>query len=241
MTRQDGSRRDDQLDILDRATTVSFASQAMRVPVSVVEPAKHEEKISVFWRVFGGTILSIAALVAIQAYQAQASNIHELRSDQNRLREMASDFVKKDEFATRTTSMWNRLQELQNLSATVTVAGNRLTAIEAKAEHLEKDRKDIQTSIVQLTGLRDKIGQLEEHKKIAEQDHKDVLALQAAVQHLRDKDLIMERKLLDAEAERKELTRELQALRERLAKLEGQQQTPPPAIGKAGWRSEYRN
>ena len=37
---------------------------------------KAEEKISVFWRVFGGTILSITALAVISAYQSLANGIH---------------------------------------------------------------------------------------------------------------------------------------------------------------------
>jgi hypothetical protein len=38
-------------------------------------PKKEEEHLSVFWRVFGGTILSICALVAITLYNNMSSNI----------------------------------------------------------------------------------------------------------------------------------------------------------------------
>jgi chromosome segregation ATPase len=236
MSRRVGTRQDENVDVYVRPTTISFAGEAMRAQMPLAEPHKPEEKISLFWRVFGGTILSITALVTIQAYQAQANNIHELRSDQNRLRELASDFLKKDEFASRTNTLWNRVQDLQNLNASVTVMGTRLTAIESQAAQAEKDRKDTQATIMQLNGLRDKVAQIDDHKKVTDQDHKEVLSILAAMQSLRDKDTLLEKKLHDAESERKDLLREIQALRERLAKLEGQQQTPPTTIGKAAWR-----
>ncbi len=241
VTHRQGERQNDQLDVYGRSTTISFAAETMRAQQLVAEPNKPEEKISVFWRVFGGTILSITALVAIQAYQAQASNIHDIRADQNRLREVASDFVKKDELTSRTSTLWNRVQELQNLNANVTVVGTKLATIEAQANNADRERRDMQTAIMQLTGLREKMGQVDENKKLAEQDHKEVVSILAAMQGLRDKDAHLEKKLLDAETERKELLREIQSLRERLAKIEGQQQTPPVTIGKAALRGDNRN
>ncbi len=58
----------------------------------------NEEKLSLFWRVFGGTILSIGALVVISAYQALSSGIHELRTDLARANEARAELVKKDEY-----------------------------------------------------------------------------------------------------------------------------------------------
>ena len=48
------------------------------------EPKKDEEHISVFWRVFGGTILSIVALVSITLFNNMASSITELRTELSR-------------------------------------------------------------------------------------------------------------------------------------------------------------
>ena len=236
MTRRNGMRQNEDLARYIPPTTISYAAETMRVATPALEAHRPEEKISIFWRIFGGTILSITALVAIQAYQALANNIHELRSDQNRLREVAADFVKKDEFASRNTSLWNRLQDLQNLNTNVTVVSSRLAALETQTLQADKERKDTQTAIVQLSSLREKVAQVDDNKKVAEQDHKEILSILAAMQSLRDKDALLEKKLHDAEGERKDLLREVQALRERLAKLEGQQQTPPTAFGKAVWR-----
>ena len=65
---------------------------------------KGEERIGVFWRVFGGTLLSIAALVCITVYQQFTSVLNELRSDVNHLNESRGDLVKKEEFNSRLTS-----------------------------------------------------------------------------------------------------------------------------------------
>lgn len=241
VTPRNGARQDSELELINRPTTINYTAEALRPPQYVAEPHKSEEKISVFWRVFGGTILSITALVSIQAYQALASNIHEVRADQNRLRELSGDFVKKDELASRTTSIWNRVQELQNLNAAVTVTGTRLATIEAQVNNADRERREIQATLVQMSGLREKTSQFDEARKLAEQDHKDLVSMLAAMQGLRDKDAAMEKKLQDAETERKDLLREIQTLRERLAKIEGQQQTPPTTTTKAMWRADGRN
>jgi chromosome segregation ATPase len=228
MTRRNCTRPTEDLELYDHPATIGYTAETLRVPTMAAasEPHRPEEKISLFWRVFGGTILSIAALVAIQAYQALAGNIHELRSDQNRLREFTADFVKKDEFATRTSSLWNRVQDLQNVNASVTVLGNKLSVMESQAAQAEKERKDTAVSLAQLPGLREKVGQIDENKKSADQDHREILSILAAMQSLRDKDALLEKKLRDGETERKDLMREIQILRERLAKIEGQNQSP---------------
>lgn len=157
---------------------------------------KTEEKISVFWRVFGGTILSITALSVISAYQCLANNIQELRGDVGRLREGSGDYIKKDEFNTRTTTMWTGIREAQTVAPGLTVLTNRTTAVEGQLAAAERERKEMQTTLVRLTALR-------------------------------DHDAALEKQVRDAEAERREVLKELQRVRERLAKLEGQQEVKP--------------
>lgn len=76
------------------------------------EPKKDEEHISLFWRVFGGTILSVVALVAITLYNNMATNISELRGEVSREREARADLLKKDEFNTRNTAMYERIRAI---------------------------------------------------------------------------------------------------------------------------------
>src|SRR5262249_47485429 len=125
-------------------------------------PAKSgEEKISLFWRVFGGTILSIAALVLLTIYQSLAGNIHDLRTEIGQLkegkaelakatdlgalrgeigqiREAKGDYVKKDEFANSKTLIWNRFQEVQ---ATLAGLSNSATGLKENLTHLDGEIK----------------------------------------------------------------------------------------------------
>jgi hypothetical protein len=148
-----------------------LAAETLRTgdtPIKRNDGEKTEEKISIFWRVFGGTILSITALSVISAYNSLAAGIHEVRLDVGDLRKASGDYVKKDEFNNRTTTIWNCIRDAEAVAPTVTVLNNKAAALENQ--------------------------------------------------------------LVAADHERKELCRELLLLRERLAKLEGQQEVKPAAM-----------
>jgi hypothetical protein len=190
------SRPEPQSSFTDSERHLILAAETLRasdapVPLKSHRDDKPEERISLFWRLFGGTILSICALVVINAYQSLNNNIHEVRSDLGRVRDTSIDFVRKDEFNSRQTTMWNSIRDLQALQSSVSVLGNKSTTLEQQAA-------------------------------TAERDHKELLAVVATLTTLRDKDAILEKLIKEAENERREVTRELQLLRERLAKLEGQ-------------------
>jgi chromosome segregation ATPase len=186
-----------------------------------------EERISVFWRVFGGTILSISALIILSAYQSLANNIHEVRSDVGRLREATGDYIKKDEYNNRFTTLWTSIRELQSVNASVTVLTSKLAALEQQAAAADRERRDTQSALAVVSAVKDRLGSLEEGRRVGEQDHKDLLAMGVALGALKDRDAALEKHQKDAEAERRELTRELQLLRERVAKLEGLQEAKP--------------
>lgn len=122
------------------------------------KPEKGEEKISIFWRVFGGTILSISALVALNAYQSLANNIHDVRSDVGRLRENSGDFIKKDEFNNRTNSLWTGLRDAQAVSASVSVLSNKQTSLETQLAAAEQERRELNRELLQ---LRERLAKLE--------------------------------------------------------------------------------
>ncbi|MFL5328924.1 MAG: hypothetical protein ACJ8C4_08400 [Gemmataceae bacterium] len=222
MPRRNSDRHSDELGYVTRDPSLLLSTEILR-NTATVGPHKPEEKISVFWRVFGGTLLSISALVVIQAYQSLASNIHDLRTELARMHEFQADFVKKDDFNSRTTSLWNRVQDLQSLNAAISVTGNKMAAVEQQLTVAERDRKEIQAAVAALAPFKDR---LDEQKKAADSDHKEVITLGAALNAVREKDLLLEKQLRESEGERKDFIRELQALRERLAKLEGTKAVP---------------
>ena len=90
-------------------------------------PAKPgDEKVSLFWRIFGGTILSIVALVIITAYQSVTNSITDLRTSISHLNEAKAEFVKKDEYSGSRTRTWDRMSEIQKEAASATANGIRL-------------------------------------------------------------------------------------------------------------------
>lgn len=120
--------------------------------------AKGEERISLFWRVFGGTLLSIVALVVVTVYQQFSNSLFELRNDMIHLNEARADLVTKEDFNSRMTSVWNGLKDLQTAGATVSGLRERATLLEQNLKDAESERKEMAH---QMERLRDRIAVLE--------------------------------------------------------------------------------
>jgi DNA-binding transcriptional MerR regulator len=151
-------------DGYDSPATLEMETLRQAAPAAAAPP-KAEERLPIFWRIFGSTVLSIAALVAITLYQQVNSSLNEIRNDLSRLSESQSDAVKKDEFNSRILALVNNLNDLKAANKVVGDCGEERSAMQ-------------------------------------------------------------ERRLRASDEERKELARELQRLRERLAVVEGRQATP---------------
>jgi hypothetical protein len=135
---------------------VTLAAETLRAAQSVNnEPVRSEEKISLFWRVFGGTLLSITALIVITICQQFSSSINEVRSAVVHLNEVHGDFVRKEDLNSRATSLWNSLKEVNA----------EVPALKARTEHfdehlhsVEKEHKELCT---QIQALRERLAALE--------------------------------------------------------------------------------
>src|SRR5262245_28409618 len=125
------------------------------------EKPEKEERISVFWRIFGGTILSIVALVVVTLYNQLTASVSELRNelgylnkdlrkDLNRLGETHADLVKKDEFSTRMRSVWDNIKEVRNDNTVVTSLKERTAALEQQLKAAEDDRKELARELARL-------------------------------------------------------------------------------------------
>jgi hypothetical protein len=226
------NRSDEHSAFTNSERQLILAAETLRSGDSSAREGKNDEKsseerISLFWRVFGGTILSICAFGVINAYQFLASNIHEVRTDVGRLREASAEYIKKDEFNSRSTTLWNRVQELQAVNASVTVLTSKLTGLEHQFTVADRERKEMQAALAQAGAVKDRLAILDDLRKVSEQDHKDLLAVGALLTTLKDRETALEKQIKDTEAERKEIGRELLHLRERLAKLEGRDEAKP--------------
>lgn len=212
-----------------RADDAPVVAHALHAAVGGHPEKKDEEKLSIYWRVFGGTVLSIVALVAVTLYNNVTTNISELRAEVNRANEARAtaaaelraelaranetraDLVRKDEFSARMTSNWDRVQALQQQNnaqnATLTSLKTELDGVKERFAAATGDFK----------ASRDDIQKL---KQEAERNQ--------AYDHERRDRRDTQYKQIDETL--KELAKGLQDCREKLARLEGQY-TPvgPPA------------
>ena len=148
-------RRDDQHpDFPSPHNQTLQASETLRSVEASALPtggaAKKEEQLSTFWRIFGGTLLSIAALVCITLYQQLSSSISEVRSDINRLNESHAALVKNDDLNTRLTSLWGGIKDLQAATGKVSSLSEKFAALEQQVKAAEDERKELLRQVQQL-------------------------------------------------------------------------------------------
>lgn len=251
-------KRFDQQDdtAVNGAVPVLALGEAARAAAQTPGKAgeKHdEEKLSIFWRVFGGTILSMVAIGMFTLYNSIASNLAELRSELSREREARADLVKKDEFNARTSSQYERIRSFEGLKAEHEGAKARVAANAAAIEELKKDagvradaaKKDaaaleiLKERVAGLEALRKDVAGIEvvrEKVANAAADLKtmrdEVGKIQQELERNRASDL--ERKASrdtqhkQTEEALKELQKALQDCREKIARLEGAQPAGQP-------------
>jgi hypothetical protein len=216
----------DDFDTPDDRRSESIVLAAGTLRTSESEPARArdghpDERLSLFWRVFGGTALSIAALVAITIYNNLTTNINELRAEISRVNEARAELVKKEEFNSRNQNMWDRIQALQELRVTV-------TSLKEQVSGLGEKQADVKA-------VRDVLATIEQRLKAAEDDHKALARAELTISALEQKTAARDAQLKAAEDDRKELARQVQELRERVAKVEGMTEGKPmPKHGTGG-------
>lgn len=152
------------------------------------EPPKSDDhKISVFWRVFGGTILSIVALVAITLFNNFSASISELRAEVSREREARAELVKKDEFNARISNQYERIRAHDGFKADIEGLKERANTNLAAMEALKKDAAGgVDSAKKELTAVADAVKRdalaielLKERLAAVEVLKKDLAALDA--------------------------------------------------------------
>jgi len=217
-----------------------------------------DSKISVFWRVFGGTILSIVALVSITLFNSIQSSISELRADAARARESLAAAVKREDFD-REREARGSLAKKDDVDARVKTLYERIRVIEGYKGDIEAVRERASTAVLAVDALKKDVGASVDAKRrdsatlevlrerFAVLNGEVKLATDAAqrVQAEIEKNKAgdMERKSArDSQARSfeeslRELQRAVQDCREKLARLEGAGppvRTPRPPEPKTG-------
>jgi hypothetical protein len=210
----------DQPDFEEKQTTaprgnVGFVAAETLRSVSVCKEeapareAKAEEKISIFWRVFGGTLLSIGALIIMTAYTNLSGSIADLRKEINQEVEKRADLAHKDELARSIGAQWTAIKEVQNSTSALGTVNDRVRVIDQQMDRVNKNNEE---------DRRDLRSKMDEQRRAFDEERKEM-----------QKKLDEQRRSF--EDERREVQGRLQLLSERLAVVEARQ--APGA--KLGW------
>jgi len=229
------------------------ARSAANPPGRPAAEKKDDEKISLFWRVFGGTILSIAALVAITLFNNTTSTINDLRNDIAREREARAGMVKKEDVDARMKSQYDRIRTVEGYKADIEAVKERVAANGAAVDAARKDlgssidllKKDnagldllkervaavegLKKDVAGIDGLKEKLAGLTTDLKAARDE-----AMKVREELEKNKASDLERKTFrDSQAKQldetlKELHQGLQTCREKIARLEGAQPARGP-------------
>jgi chromosome segregation ATPase len=160
-----------------------------------------EGSISPFWKIFGGTVLSITAMVVVTAYQGLNSTIGDLRTEvghtsQEMRKELASvseaqaGLVKKDDVTRGSQAVWAAITELRaerdnlaTLKERCSTLKEQIKAGEAERRQLAADLQKLreqkaaaderQALVREVQALREKLAQLESARGANMTMHKD--------------------------------------------------------------------
>lgn len=151
-------KRADRDESIDRTTELAAYETARAGAAPKDEPPSDEHKISVFWRVFGGTLVSVVALVTITLFNNFASSISELRAEVSREREARAELVKKDEFNARITNQYERIRAHDGLKVELEGLKERANTNLAAIEALKKDSAGgVESAKKELTAVADAV------------------------------------------------------------------------------------
>ena len=182
-------QRSSPLALNTTAVAEALRSAAAPAGAGATPPPKGEDRVPVLWRVFGGTVLSILALVAVTVYQQFSNALADLRgelghlgkearADLGRLSEAQGEAVKQDRFTATMKYAWDAIKELRDDRAAVTAVKERLAVLTETFKVSEEQQKELARAVQQLREL-----------KAAEDERK---ALQGEVQRLRERLSLLE-------------------------------------------------
>lgn len=135
-------REQEQEDQQGRNGTLAAAETLRSAAESggkAAEAKGDDHHVSVFWRVFGGTILSIVALAAITLYNNLSSGISDLRAELNREREARAALVKKEDNDTRVKTIYERIRTIEGYKVEIEGMRERVGSNAAAIEGVRKD------------------------------------------------------------------------------------------------------
>jgi chromosome segregation ATPase len=186
-----GCRSDDDSKIL--------AAETLRSGASKRAEGSDEKSIPMIWRVFGGTLLSIAALVAITLYQQLSNRIENNNDALSRKVESISDnLVKQQDFSNAKKALFELIQTNRKETADGDKElRQRCVSLEVQLKNSEDKTKEMAGQIAHLN---------------------EALASYAGLKEIATR---LEQQFRESKEERMHLVQDIQQVRERLASVEG--------------------
>lgn len=224
-TKRNGS--DDQQD--GQLGAVAVMTEAARYH----DPAKTgEEKLSVFWRVFGGTLISVAALVAITVFNSMNGNISELRNEVSRLHEAKAEAAKKDDLNALRTQLATYAEYRREIDSLKERAGKHRAELDEVKKEATAQVEVLKKDVAAIEVLKEKLTGVSADAKAAKDDlaklRQDVDKNQAYDFERRDR---RDTQMKQLDETLKDIQKNLLEAREKIARLEGQQSPMKPAVG----------
>jgi len=246
--------QDDVHDAESRIDQTPIMAGALRVGETMNSPVpekKEEEKISLFWRVFGGTILSIAALISITLFNNMNSSINdlraesaksnearntavmELRTEMAKSNETRSELVRKEDYNSRMSSQWERVQTLQQQNsqqnALLTSLKTELDGMKERLSKFSNESDGVKRDLAGMELVKERLTLVVADLKLMREDHQKLRNdsdKNQAYDLERKQQRDTQYKQIDDTL--KDLQKALQDCREKIARLEGPYGPPSP-------------
>lgn len=162
---------------LPQSPTLPVAVETLRAATESSKPKDEDKAMPVFWRVFGGTVLSITALIVMTAYQSLTGAVGELRNDighlQNDLRkdlgrvsDSQAELVKKEEVDSRLSSVWRGIKEMQEERKDLDGLRERCTALMGAFKSSDQERQRLARDV---QALREKQAAEQERQALVQE------------------------------------------------------------------------
>jgi hypothetical protein len=133
-----------------------------------------EERVSLFWRIFGGTILSIVALAVVTLYQQLAGGLTDVRHE-------LESRAKKDEFNDHRNKIWERLRDMEIKEEQADEAiRERCVRLEQQLRDAEDVRKEMGQELkwlreTTIASLKERAAQIEQQTKAGKEDYQQLI------------------------------------------------------------------
>ena len=177
-------------------TNAAVLAEALRAAANAPESASGdgpgEARFPAAWRLFGGTLLSIVALVVITLCQQFSTGLGDLRKDVLHLSQAQGELVKAEDCNSRLRSLWQHIKELEAERATLVALKEKSATLTERLGAAEQECKALAREIRAVRGAEVATGETErlarELKRLREQlaptdDHSHVCIPAAHPRH----------------------------------------------------------